>query len=43
MQIRTVKDLLENPKNPFEFSAPARKPRSHGIGALEPWQEEMAL
>ena len=40
-QIPTVKDPLENPQNLFEMPDSARQPRSHGIGALQPGQEEM--
>ena len=43
MPIRTVKDLLENPKNPFEIPDSARHPPSHGIGALQPGQNELEL
>ncbi len=43
LQARTVKDLLENPKNPFEIPDSARQPRSHGIGALQPGQEGLGL
>ncbi len=43
MQIRTVKDLLENPKNPFEIPDSARQPRSQGVGMAQPGQEGLGL
>lgn len=44
MQIRTVKELLENPKRPFEFPDSWRTPRTQGVGmAQQAGQEELAL
>ncbi len=43
MHIRRVKVLLENPKNLFEIPDSARLPRTHGIGALQPGQEDLGL
>ncbi len=43
MQIRTIKELLENPKRPFEIPESARLPRSKGVGQLQPGQEELGL
>ena len=43
MQIRTVKDLLENPKNPFEIPESYRQQRSHGVGLAQPGQEGLGL
>ena len=43
MQIRTVKELLENPKRPFEIPDSARLPRSQGVSLAQPGQEELAI
>ena len=36
MQIRTVKDLLEEPRNPFEIPDSYRVEKSQGVGKKEP-------
>jgi hypothetical protein len=41
MQMRTVKDLLENPKRPFEIPESARLQRSQGVGQVQPGQEKL--
>ena len=43
MQIRTVKELLENPKRPFDIPDSARLPRSQGVGLVQPTQELMEV
>ena len=43
MQIRTVKDLLENPKRPFEIPDSARLTRSQGVGMAQPGQEGLGI
>ncbi len=43
MQMRTVKELLENPRRPFEIPESARQPRTQGVGQLQPGQEAMEI
>ncbi len=43
MQMRTVRDLLENPRRPFEIPESARQPRTQGVGKVLPGQEAMEL
>ena len=41
LQIRTVKDLLEDPRQPFEIPDHARAPRSEGVGKQARSQGEL--
>jgi site-specific DNA-methyltransferase (adenine-specific) len=43
MQIRTVKELLENPKRPFEMPESYRVSRGEGVGKAQPGQLGMEL